>query len=487
MKTRFAPSPTGHIHFGNFRTALFNYLLAKKEHGTLLLRIENTDVVRSKDEYVESLLKDLKDMGIGFDEGPYFQTTRGEIYEKYYKQLEAEKLAYPCFCTEQQLAITRKIQLSSGLPPRYSGACRSLSKEQVQTKLTQGLKPTLRFKIPNDELIEFEDLVKGPQKFSSNDIGDFIIRRNDGTSPFMFSNAIDDAEMKVTHALRGDDHLTNTPRQIVIFKALNLRGPRYGHLPLIYGLDGAPLSKRNGSLAVRDLLKEGFFPLALINYLARLGHYYEDNNLLSLEELAEKFALTNVNTSPAKHDASHLKHWQKEVMLKLSSIELYDIIKNDYHCSEIKILEEKKLLAEQNKARFLAFLVLVQPNLLMPKDIEVWSSAFFAETLTFGDVEKNILQEAGVQFFKHVVSLIKDAQKSAHAITFAEIVNKMKEQLNISGKKLFLPLRVALTSVLYGPELGPILEFIGLDAAIKRFEDAAKVVTEAKVVSGSKH
>ncbi len=223
-KTRFCPSPTGLIHLGNARTALFNALLAMQYQGTFLLRIEDTDVQRSKKEYYHTLTEDLLWLGLEWQEGPekdqgkgpYFQSERQQIYHHYYQELAQKNSAYPCFCTEEELALMRKVQRASGKPPRYAGTCFGLSQETITQKLALGLKPTLRFHVPNDCCIEFEDLVRGVQKFSGRDIGDFIIRRADGTSPFMFCNAIDDALMGVTHALRGEDHLTNTPRQLLI-------------------------------------------------------------------------------------------------------------------------------------------------------------------------------------------------------------------------------------------------------------------------------
>ena len=257
LKTRFCPSPTGFLHLGNMRTALFNALFAKNQQGTFLLRIEDTDKTRSEERYTDALCADLKWLGLQWNEGPgcdsaagpYWQSQRQTVYDTYYQQLEAGNWVYPCFCTEQQLALARKLHISSGKPPRYTGICRNLTPEMVQEKCAQGLKPTLRFRVPLDQETVFHDLVRGDQRCNHHDMGDFIIRRADGTPPFMYCNAIDDALMGVTHALRGEDHLTNTPRQIMILKALNLPIPTYGHISLIVGADGTPLSKRNGSRA----------------------------------------------------------------------------------------------------------------------------------------------------------------------------------------------------------------------------------------------
>ena len=273
VKARFCPSPTGLIHLGNARTALFSALFAKKMDGVFLLRIEDTDRERSKQEYADILMQDLKWMGLEWQEGPdhdcgagpYYQAQRQFIYDDYYERLEVAGMAYPCFCSEEELALARKIQRASGKPPRYPGTCRKLSDEQIAVKLSQGCQPTLRFKVLDDEWVEYEDFVRGKQKFNSNDIGDFIIRRGDGTSPFMYVNAIDDSLMGVTHVMRGEDHITNTPRQLMILAALGLRAPQYGHISLITGQDGSPLSKRNGSRSIEALRLEGYLPEAVIN------------------------------------------------------------------------------------------------------------------------------------------------------------------------------------------------------------------------------
>ena len=319
MKTRFAPSPTGFIHLGNARTALFSALFAKSQNGCFLLRIEDTDRERSQLEFAQGLQADLKWLGLEWQEGPgvegkhapYWQSQRDSIYARYYEQLIKDKKAYPCFCTEEQLELGRKLQRARGIAPRYAGTCRSLSQAEIEKKLAVGLRPSLRFQVPENELIEFEDLVKGKQKFSANDIGDFIIRRSDESSSFMFCNAIDDALMGVTHVVRGEDHLTNTPRQLMILQALNLSKPHYAHISLILGSDGAPLSKRNGSRSIKELRELGYLSSAVTNYLARLGHYYEDNSFMNLSQLGRLFQDKSLSKSPARYDESQLIYWQK--------------------------------------------------------------------------------------------------------------------------------------------------------------------------------
>ncbi|HEY4972682.1 MAG TPA: glutamate--tRNA ligase, partial [Steroidobacteraceae bacterium] len=259
--TRFAPSPSGALHLGNARTALFNFLLARKHAGRFVLRIEDTDALRTQESMVAALCADLAWLGLHWDEGPdrpgahgpYRQSQRTDIYQRYFERLESEQLAYACFCSNLELDLARRAQLAAGRPPRYAGTCRALSSAERAARLAQGRKPSLRFRVPSGQRIEFQDLVHGPQSFLSDDIGDFIIRRDDGSAAFFFSNALDDALMGVTHVLRGEDHLSNTPRQRLLLAALGMAPPHYGHVSLLVGDDGAPLSKRHGATGVSEL------------------------------------------------------------------------------------------------------------------------------------------------------------------------------------------------------------------------------------------
>ncbi|MGH8369745.1 MAG: glutamate--tRNA ligase, partial [Gammaproteobacteria bacterium] len=254
IRTRFAPSPTGHLHVGNARTALFNALFAAHMGGTLILRIEDTDAERSKREFEAGLIRDLSWLGVVWQEGPdrdgargpYRQSERGAIYAEQVERLQTQGHAYPCFCTPAELALSRKAQLAAGKPPRYAGTCAQLGKPQIEARLAKGLKPALRFRVPAKGETVFEDMIRGHQVFANQDIGDFIIQRADGSPAFFFSNAVDDALMGVTHVLRGEDHLANTPRQLLLLAALELSAPQYAHLSLIVGEGGAPLSKREG-------------------------------------------------------------------------------------------------------------------------------------------------------------------------------------------------------------------------------------------------
>src|SRR6266446_2600077 len=277
--TRFAPSPTGSLHLGNARTAFFCYLWARKSGGRFILRIEDTDAERSRLRFRDELMAELRWLGLDWDEGPdiggpsapYSQAERGEFYRTLFAQLEMNDQAYPCYCTAEELELSRKLQRMSGKPPRYAGTCRHLTSAERAEREARGLRAALRFAVPEDRIIEFTDTVHGPQRYASSDIGDFIIRRDDGTSAFFFCNAVDDSAMGVTQVLRGDDHLTNTPRQLLLLDALGMRRPGYGHVGLLVGADGAPLSKRHGSTSAQEFRERGFLPAAILNHLFWLG------------------------------------------------------------------------------------------------------------------------------------------------------------------------------------------------------------------------
>lgn len=464
LKTRFCPSPTGYVHLGNARTALFNALLANNHSGIFLLRIEDTDKERSKSEFVTALMEDLRWLGLDWQEGPqhdlgrgpYYQSQRQAVYDKYYEILEQKGVAYPCFCTEEELAVMRKLQRASGKPPRYAGTCYGLSKEAINNKLAAGLKPTLRFHVPNDVFIEFEDLVRGLQKFSGNDIGDFIIRRTDGTSPFMFCNAIDDALMGVTHALRGEDHLTNTPRQVLILQALNLPTPQYGHISLIVGQDGSPLSKRHGSRSIRELRETGFFPQALNNYMARLGHHYEDDKYMSLQELSQKFAIVHLGRAPARFDFSQLLRWQQEAILHQDNDALWKWMGEEVH----------KIVPANLQYEFIEG---VKHNINFPEDAIKWSKIFFCRDFT---VHSEIAKSAGMQFFDAAISAVKQYYPD-----FKLVSDYLQSHLKVKGKALFQPLRVALTGELHGPEMAAIFKLLSVHEIETRLQNAKELIT----------
>ena len=332
LVTRFAPSPTGELHLGNARTALFNELLARHAGGRFLLRIEDTDLQRSTEEHTQALIADLRWLGLRWDagpdcedeRGPYRQSARAVIYAADFAVLEERGILYPCYCSALELAVSRRTQLAAGKPPRYAGTCRNLDAAGRARREAQGLIPTLRFRVPGAERIDFVDFVHGAQSFLSDDIGDFVVRRADKTAAFFFCNAVDDARMGITHVLRGEDHLANTPRQLLILRALDLSVPRYGHISLLVGPDGAPLSKRHGATSVREYRERGYTARAIINHLFRLGHATAEHGFLTLSEMVTAFDTSHLGRAPARFDESQLRVWQKDAVHRMDNRELRD-------------------------------------------------------------------------------------------------------------------------------------------------------------------
>jgi len=459
MKTRFCPSPTGYMHLGNARTALFSALATHKEEGVFLLRIEDTDQTRSEEQYVSALLDDLAWMGLDWDEGPgmggdkapYWQSQRQSIYDQYYDTLITQGLAYPCYCSEEQLKLNRKVQRSRGQAPRYPGTCRHLTAEDRAAKEAAGINPTLRFALPQGETVTFTDLVKGEQRFLTDDIGDFVIRRTDGTSPFMYCNALDDALMGVTHVIRGEDHLTNTPRQILILQALKLPIPTYAHISLILGDDGAPLSKRNGSRSINSLREQGYFYQAVVNYLARLGHYYEQNDFLTLPQLAELFEWKTLSRSPARFDLTQLNYWQQTALQNLDWETLWEWM-------------GESVTEQVPKEKREAFINCIRGNISFPEEALQWANVCFGD-LTWTDEHWSELKNTGHSFFAA-------AQEACalHGDDFKAIATRVKEATGMKGKQLFLPLRLAITGEAHGPDLASLLPLMGITRVMRRFE-----------------
>jgi nondiscriminating glutamyl-tRNA synthetase len=315
VRVRIAPSPTGPLHLGTARTALFNFLFARKYQGIFILRIEDTDVERSKPEFEKDIIENLKWLGIEWDEGPdvggdfgpYRQSQRKEIYKKYLEKLLAEGKAYYCFCTKEELESERQYQLSIGQAPRYSGKCANLKKEEVEKYLKEGKPSVIRLKVPTKK-IEVEDLVRGKIEFDSSLIGDFIIAKNFSYPLYNFACVVDDYEMRISHVIRGEDHLSNTPKQILIQEALGFPRPKYAHLPLILGPDRSKLSKRHGAVSISEYRKQGFLPEALVNFIAFLGwHPKTERYIYSLPALIKDFSLEKIQKGGAIFNIKRLE------------------------------------------------------------------------------------------------------------------------------------------------------------------------------------
>ncbi|MEO7775535.1 MAG: glutamate--tRNA ligase [Steroidobacteraceae bacterium] len=449
--TRFAPSPSGELHLGNARTALFNYLYAHKNGGRFLLRIEDTDRERSQERFVDSLLADLAWLGLGHDDLPLRQSRRSEFYAEQFARLEQLALVYPCFCTPRELKLARDAQMTAGRPPRYAGTCRHLSEAQRAERRAAGIQSTLRFEVPQGTRIEFDDLVHGPQSFASDDIGDFIVRRADGTPAFFFCNACDDSASGVTLVLRGDDHLTNTPRQLMLLAALNERAPGYGHVSLLTGADGSPLSKRHGATSVHELRDQGYLPHALRNHLFRLGHSTPVNGLLSLEQMCAAFDPTHLQRAPAYFDTQQLHVWQKDAVHAQS-------------VDQARVWLQGVLPALDSQIEA-AFVRAVLPNLVLPADARHWIEVTFGAPPEPEANARAVIATAGTAFFAAA-----SGAAATYGNDFVRIAEATRLATGVKGAALFQPLRVALTGQLHGPELKALLLAMAPDAARQRLQ-----------------
>jgi glutamyl-tRNA synthetase len=454
--TRFAPSPTGSLHLGNARTAFFSHLWARKSGGRFILRIEDTDVERSQLKFRDELMVEMRWLGLDWDEGPeiggpsapYSQAERGDFYRTLFARLEADGRAYPCYCTPEDLELSRKLQRMAGKPPRYAGTCRHLTAAQRAERQARGRGPTLRFAVPGDAMIEFSDAVHGLQRFSSNDIGDFIIRREDGTSAFFFCNAVDDSAMGVTQVLRGDDHLTNTPRQLMVLDALNMRRPAYGHIGLLVGADGAPLSKRHGSTSAHEFRERGFLPDAILNHLFRLGHASDIDGWLAPEQMPVHFRPEHLGRAPARFDESQLAHWQKEGVERMSAAQV------------------RTWLGSDDSADFVE---LVRHNVVLPADAARWRAVVRADLPPLEPAEQSIIDAAGREFFSAAAAAFDQSSGDLKQLT-----KILKERTGCKGAELFMPLRVALTGQAHGPELAALLKLMPPETARRRLQSHAQ-------------
>jgi glutamyl-tRNA synthetase len=454
--TRFAPSPTGSLHLGNARTAFFSHLWARKSGGRFILRIEDTDVERSRLSFRDELLADMRWLGLEWDEGPdiggpsapYSQAERGEFYQTLFARLQANGQAYPCYCTAEELELSRKLQRMSGKPPRYAGTCRHLTASQRAEREAGGVRAALRFAVPDDRIVEFMDTVHGPQRYATGDIGDFIIRRDDGTSAFFFCNAVDDSVMGVTQVLRGDDHLTNTPRQLLLLDALGMRRPGYGHVGLLVGADGAPLSKRHGSTSAAEFRERGFLPAAILNHVFRLGHTSDVDGWLPVADMPAHFRPEHLGRAPARFDEVQLAHWQKEGVERMSGAEI------------------RAWLGCGDSAEFVE---LVRHNVVLPADAASWRSVVHGDLPPLGKDEQHVIEAAGPEFFG--AAAVAFGQSSSDLKQLAKI---LKERTGRKGADLYMPLRVALTGQAHGPELASLLKLMSPETARRRLESHAQ-------------
>lgn len=461
VKTRFAPSPTGHLHIGGLRTAIFNYLFSKSNNGKFVLRIEDTDKERSEKKYTDAILEALKWCGIVYDE-IYYQSKREEIYKKYIDELLRKGKAYKCFCSKQRLEQLKKEQMERGENPHYDGHCRNLKAEPENEEFV------IRIKLPREN-IEFNDYVHGHMYFSYEEFDDFIIQRSDGSVMYNFANVVDDFTIGITHVIRGDDHITNTAKQIVIYRLLGQTPPQYAHIPMILGEDKTRLSKRHGAKSVLEYRKDGYLPQALVNYLVRLGWSHGDKEIFTIEELIKYFNLEHLNKSAAVFNPEKLL-WVNEEYIKNSD-------DGSLLLSLKQFLPEKCLKKEDN------FLIKAM-NTLRARTSTLNQ---MADAGLFYCTAPETFEEKGAK--KYFKSNVKDAiiflRNKLQNADFSsqdelkEAFDKTIKKFNTKMIKIAQPVRIAITGRSVGPGIYEMLAILEKDESLKRIDKMINEIPDA--------
>jgi len=457
VRVRFAPSPTGFLHIGGVRTALFNWLYARQQQGVFVLRIEDTDQGRSTDESIQAIIEGMKWVGLDWDEGPYRQTERMELYRSHAMQLLGKGQAYWCVCKAEELEARRKEAEAKGLSPRYDGRCRTLGITNPPGDAA------LRFKAPQDGQIVVDDLIKGKITFDNSAADDLIILRSNGYPTYNFSVVVDDALMHITHVIRGDDHLTNTPRQIPIFQALGFPVPQFGHLPMILGSDKSRLSKRHGATSIMAYKDMGYLPEAMVNYLVRLGWSHGDQELFTRQELIEKFSWKNVQSSPAVFNPEKLL-WINAEYIKASP-------PNQVAQALVPLLEAAGL-QEQVKAVSMEWLaelvVLVKERAKTIVEMVEWVRPYFGESVLLEEeAAKKFLTPAIAPVFGKLLARF-EAFPAFSKQVWEESFKKFVEEEGIKMGQIAQPVRVALTGRTASPGLFEVMEVLGRDRTLLR-------------------
>ncbi len=457
--SRFAPSPTGYLHLGNARTAIFSYLFARHHGGKFILRVEDTDRERSTKEFEEMLLEDLKWLGIEWDEF-YRQSERFDIYREYAEKLVQSGHAYPCFCTVEELEEERKRAEEKGVPYRYSGKCRALSKEEVEEFKRQGKPYTIRFRVPDGRVVVFEDLIKGHIAINVDDFGDFVIVRSDGTPTYNFVVVVDDALMGVTHVIRGEDHIPNTPKQILIYEALRFEIPKFAHLPVILGEDRSKLSKRHGAVSVRNYREEGYLPEALFNFLCLLGWSppEEGKEIFSKEELIRLFRLEDVNSSPAVFSKEKLR-WMNGVYIR--EVVFLDRLVEEF----MPFLERAGYRADKEYVKRVLQRTRDSFDTLL-EGVERLRP-FFAESLGYSEEAMAVLEN---QHSRDVLELflqkVQEGQLNSQKVK--EIAKEIQRELNLKAKDVWHALRASLTGELEGVGVDILCDVMPKEKVVER-------------------
>ncbi|PIQ85118.1 MAG: glutamate--tRNA ligase [Candidatus Omnitrophica bacterium CG11_big_fil_rev_8_21_14_0_20_45_26] len=464
VRTRFAPSPTGFLHIGNVRTALFNYLYAKHHKGKFILRIEDTDPERSKQEYADAILYDLEKIGLQWDEGPVYQSKQPDVYLESLNQLRKQDKVYPCYCTPDELVARRKEALMMKRPPRYDNRCRHLTREEIQKKEQAGIRPTIRFKVDDTKPVLVDDLIRGQVSFDPQEIGDFVIMRSDPAGKhdflptFHLSVCVDDGRMGITHIVRGEDHLSNSPRHVLLFQALGFVVPQFAHLSLIHGPGGEPLSKRLTAIRIRDFVEQkGYLVEGLLNYLALLGWSPKDNReVMSLNEIIEAFDLRNATKHSAIFNEDKL-NWINSEHLRALSEDVYQEKAIEF----LKAKDRQAGILSAEPARLKKSLSLIKTDMTKFEDL-IERLSFLPEPAfkTLPAEEKKMLTQPGAQ------KVLDSAAQAFNEISgegeplYQALIDHVKAASQQKGKALFMPIRVAVTGHLHGPEMKKIFEVL---------------------------
>ncbi len=480
VRVRYAPSPTGPQHIGGARSALFNFLYARATGGKFVLRIEDTDLERSSRESEENILAALRWLGITWDEGvqvggpygPYRQTERLDTYRRHTQRLLEMGAAYYCYCSEEELAAEREELISRGETPRYLGKCRNLTAEQVREYEAQGRKPVVRFRVPDNQEVKIHDLVRGEVSFDSNLIGDFVIVKSDGIPTYNFAVVVDDTTMEITHVLRGEEHLSNTPRQVLIYQALNLPLPEFGHISLILGKDRSKMSKRHGSVSVAHYREQGYLPEGIVNFIALLGWAPPgEEEFFGMEELIGAFSLARVAKNPAVFDMDKLNYISSHYIKEAEPSRLAELA--------VPHLQQAGFLKGTPDAAGFEWLSVmmaaIQEYLAYVGQVVEYARFFYGEEVMLqGSDAREVLQ--GDQVPAVIELFLKKLDEAVELTpeTVKGILKSVGKELKLGGKQVFMPLRVALTGETQGPELYNLIPLLGKRTAAKRVQSAMK-------------
>ncbi|RFU68653.1 glutamate--tRNA ligase [Peribacillus saganii] len=475
IRVRYAPSPTGHLHIGNARTALFNYLFARNKGGKFIIRIEDTDLKRNIAGGEESQLTYLKWLGIDWDEsvdvggeyGPYRQSERNDIYEKLYNELLEKGLAYKCYCTEEELEAEREAQMAKNETPQYSGKCRHLTAEDRARLEEEGRKPSIRFVVPAGKTYQFKDMVKEEVSFESDGIGDFVIVKKDGIPTYNFAVAVDDHLMKISHVLRGDDHISNTPKQLMIYEAFGWEPPIFGHMTLIVNESRKKLSKRDESIIqfIEQYEELGYVPEALFNFIALLGWSPAgEEEIFSKEEFINIFDADRLSKSPALFDQQKLA-WMNNQYVKQLELDRAVEIALPHLVKAGRVPEN---MDPQKMEWVRSLIALYQEQMSYGAEIVGLSELFFRDELEYEEEAKEILSEEQVpevmrSFLKEIGNLEEFTDEE-----IKKAIKAVQKSTGQKGKKLFMPIRAAATGQTHGPDLPKAISLLGKEKIVQR-------------------